>query len=309
MSSKVEAVLIAGPTASGKSALAVRVARELGGTLVNADSMQVYRDLRIISNRPSPEEEAEAPHRLFGSVDGAVNFSAGRYVAAAASVLADARDRDATPIFVGGTGLYFKALTEGLSDIPAVPDTVREAVRAAAEGRATPDLHRDLADRDPETALRLKTGDRQRILRGLEVLAAIGLPLSSFHEARLPGPLAGRRLACLYLVPDRAELRARIDRRFEAMIKAGAIDEVAALAERRLDPSLPVMRAHGVPGLLAHLRGEIGLEEAVRRGQSDTRAYAKRQFTWARHQMGGWTWTPPEGAAERLLAEAKADLT
>jgi tRNA dimethylallyltransferase len=302
MTSKVEAVLIAGPTASGKSALALQVAREIGGTVVNADSMQVYRDLRIITNRPTPGEESQAPHRLFGAVDGAVNFSAGRYAEAASALIKDLDRLGSTPIFVGGTGLYFKALTDGLSDIPAVPEAMRDRIRAGAEGRATPELHAELLQRDSETAARLKTNDRQRILRALEVVAATGRPLSSFQEGRIPGPLAGRRIARFFLAPDRVELRARIDGRFEAMMKAGALEEVAALAERRLDPALPVMRAHGVPGLLAHVRGELSLDDAIMRGQADTRAYAKRQFTWARHQMEGWTWAAPDRAAEQLRA-------
>jgi tRNA dimethylallyltransferase len=302
MTSKVEAILIAGPTASGKSALALQVAREIGGTVVNADSMQVYRDLRIITNRPVPEEESQAPHRLFGAVDGAVNFSAGRYVEAASALINDLDRLGSTPIFVGGTGLYFKALTDGLSNIPAVPEAMRDRIRAGAEGRATAELHAELLQRDSETAVRLKANDRQRILRALEVLAATGRPLSSFQDGRIPGPLAGRRIARVFLAPDRVELRARIDERFEAMMKAGALEEVAALADRRLDPALPVMRAHGVPGLLAHVRGELSRYDAVVRGQADTRAYARRQFTWARHQMEGWTWAAPDRAAEQLRA-------
>ncbi|NNM71447.1 tRNA (adenosine(37)-N6)-dimethylallyltransferase MiaA [Enterovirga aerilata] len=300
MSSKVEAVLIAGPTASGKSALAIEVARELGGAVVNADSMQVYRDLRVVTNRPTPDEEAEVPHLLFGTVDGAENFSVGRYLQAAKAVLRDLGRDGRIPILVGGTGLYFKALAEGLSDIPPVPEEVRARVRDDAAGRPAPELHAALAVRDPETARRLRPGDSQRILRALEVLAATGRPLSSFHDGRVPGPLAGRRLARVFLAPDRTALRARIDRRFEAMVREGALDEAAALAARGLDPALPVMRAHGVPGLLAHLRGEVSLEEAIRRGQADTRAYAKRQFTWARHQMDGWTWAAPQEASARL---------
>ena len=306
MSSTVEAVLIAGPTASGKSALALELARELGGAIVNADSMQVYRDLRILTNRPTPEEEQQAEHRLFGEIDGAVNFSAGRYVEAASGLIGELDRRGAMPIFVGGTGLYFKALTDGLSDIPPVPEAVRDAVRAGADARTSPELHALLAERDPETAFRLKPGDRQRILRALEVVAATGQSLSTFQASRIPGPLAGRKIARLFLAPDRSELRARIDRRFEAMIRAGALDEVAALAERALDPALPVMRAHGVPGLLSHLRGDVSLDEAILRGQADTRAYAKRQFTWARHQMEGWTWVAPDGAAEQVRAMIRA---
>ena len=300
MSAGIEAILIAGPTASGKSALALQIAREIGGTIVNTDSMQVYRDLRIITNRPTPEEEAEAPHRLFGTVDGAINFSAARFVEAATPVITELRQGRSTPIFVGGTGLYFKALTDGLSDIPAVPDEVRRAIRDENQDRPAADMHARLAEQDPETAGRLKPGDRQRVLRALEVMAATGRSVSSFQRDRVPGPLAGMRLVRIFLAPDRAELRTRIDGRFEAMLGAGALAEVAGLAARQLDPALPVMRAHGVPGLLAHLRGEIGLNEAIRRGQADTRAYAKRQFTWARHQMEGWTWAEPDIAYARM---------
>jgi tRNA dimethylallyltransferase len=293
--SRIGAVLIAGPTASGKSALAVRLAQRLGGVVINADSMQVYRDLRVLTARPSRDEEALAPHRLYGHVDGAVNYSVGRYMDDAARVLGE-MEGDAVPIFVGGTGLYFKALTEGLSDMPAVPDEVREGVRRMSEGVETAELHKILAGRDPATALRLRPTDRLRIQRALEVHAATGRPLTSFHGARQPGPLGGRRLAKLFLAPDRDDLRRRIDERFRAMLESGALDEVRSLGERHLDPMLPVMRAHGVPGLLAHLRGEATLEEAIARGQGDTRRYAKRQFTWFRHQLADWEWVAPEAA-------------
>ncbi len=296
----VGAVLIAGPTASGKSALGIRLARALGGVVVNADSMQVYRDLRVLTARPDAAEEAATPHRLYGHVDGSVNYSVGHYVADAGRLL-DGLDPGSIPVFVGGTGLYFKALTEGLSRIPPVPDAVREAVRRESEGRDTPDLHRLLAERDPETARTLRPSDRLRVQRALEVFAATGRPLVSFHGEREPGLLAGRRLATLFLAPDRAVLRERIDRRFDAMVGAGALEEVRALAARRLDPMLPVMRAHGVPGLLRHLAGEVALEEAVARGQADTRAYAKRQFTWFRHQLQGFAWTAPEEAYEAVM--------
>ncbi|HEX2134556.1 MAG TPA: tRNA (adenosine(37)-N6)-dimethylallyltransferase MiaA [Microvirga sp.] len=301
----IRAVLIAGPTASGKSALAIRLARALGGTVVNADSMQVYRDLRVITARPTPDEEGLAPHRLYGHVDGAVNYSVGRYVADAVHVLA-ALEPGSLPIVVGGTGLYFKALTEGLSAIPAVPEAVREAVRRESEGVATPALHRRLAERDPATAATLRPSDRLRVQRALEVVAATGRPLVSFRGERQPGPLAGRPLAKVFLAPDRDELRRRIDARFRAMVEQGAVEEVAALARRRLDPMLPVMRAHGVPGLLAHLRGEATLEDAVAKGQADTRAYAKRQFTWFRHQLPDWTWVAPEEAFGTIEAAATA---
>ncbi|HEV7873693.1 MAG TPA: tRNA (adenosine(37)-N6)-dimethylallyltransferase MiaA [Enterovirga sp.] len=302
----IDAILIAGPTASGKSELALRLAETLGGAVVNADSMQVYRDLRILTARPSPEEEARAPHRLYGHIDGAVNYSAGLYVADAGALLERLRQDRILPIVVGGTGLYFKALTEGLSDMPPVPDAVRAEIRAWAEGRPTPELHASLAARDPVGAERLRPSDRQRILRALEFHAATGKPLSAYQAARVPGPLHARRLAKIFVAPERAELRARIDGRFVAMMEAGALDEVAALAGRGLDPALPVMRAHGVPGLLAHLRGEISLDEAVARGQADTRAYVKRQFTWGRHQMPDFLPVEPErafAAAMELVAQ------
>ena len=288
------ALLIAGPTASGKSAAALALARRFGAAIVNADSMQVYRDLRILTARPSPEEERLAPHRLFGVIDGALNFSAGRWARAAGEVLAETKERPV--VFVGGTGLYFRALTEGLSEIPSVPEAVRAEVRAKAEGRATPELHDELQARDPETAARLNAADRQRILRALEVIAATGRPLVSFLGARAAPALKPGEWAGLYLAPDRAELGQRIDARFGAMLAQGALDEVAALQERRLDPALPVMRAHGVPHLIGHLEGRLTLDEAASRSKLDTRHYAKRQFTWARHQLSGFRWVAPEEA-------------
>ncbi len=289
------ALLIAGPTASGKSAAALALARRFGAAIVNADSMQVYRDLRILTARPSPEEERLAPHRLFGVIDGALNFSAGRWARAAGEVLAETKERPV--VFVGGTGLYFRALTEGLSEIPSVPEAVRAEVRAKAEGRATPELHDELQARDPETAARLNPSDRQRILRALEVVAATGRPLVSFLGARATPALTPGEWAGLYLAPDRAELGQRIDARFDAMLAQGALDEVAALIERRLDPALPVMRAHGVPHLIGHIEGRLTLDEAASRSKLDTRHYAKRQFTWARHQLSGFRWVAPEEAA------------
>lgn len=298
------AILIAGPTASGKSGLATALARLVDGVVVNTDSMQVYADLRRLSARPSIEEEAMAPHRLYGHVDGAVNYSAGHFARDADALLAGLRGR--TPIFVGGTGLYFRALEEGLSNLPPVPDDVRRAVRARAEDRPTDALHADLARLDPAGAQALRPTDRARIMRALEIFAATGRPISAFHGEPVAGPLSGRPLLKLFLAPERDILRQRIDDRFVAMMGEGALDEVAALRQRGLDPLLPIMRAHGVPGLIAHLDGTISLAEAIRRGQGDTRRYAKRQFTWFRHQMGeDWTWTAPERAlalAERLIS-------
>ncbi|MDB5569670.1 MAG: tRNA ((37)-N6)-dimethylallyltransferase MiaA [Hyphomicrobiales bacterium] len=295
-----DAILIAGPTASGKSALAIDLARSIGGEVVNADSMQVYRDLRVITARPSPGEEALAPHALFGHVDAGVNYSVGRWLEDAGAAIADVHGRGRTPILVGGTGMYFKALTQGLSEIPAVPDEVRAAVRAAAEGVDPAELHARLAARDPQTAARLRPSDPQRIVRALEIFEATGRPLASFQGQRAAPLLPAGAWRGVFVAPDRAALNARIDARFEAMLAGGALEEVRALMERGLDPGLPAMRAHGVPGLIAWMRGEVSREEAVARGQRDTRAYAKRQFTFARHQLPGLEWAAPGEAAGRL---------
>lgn len=298
----LQAVLIAGPTASGKSALALELATRVNGLVVNTDSMQVYRDLRIITARPTSEEEALAPHALYGAVDGAENFSVSRWLAAAAEGLAAARVAGRMPIFVGGTGLYFKALTQGLSDIPPVPAAVRAETRAWAEGRPPEELHAALATRDPATAARLRPSDPQRLLRALEVHAATGVSLATLQERRGAPLLDITRCAAVFLAPDRAALRSRIDARFEAMMAAGALDEVRALGARGLDPMLPVMRAHGVPPLLRHLAGALDLAAAVEAGKADTRRYIKRQATFARHQLPSFEWVEPKDASALLSA-------
>jgi tRNA dimethylallyltransferase len=290
------AVLIAGPTASGKSALALALARKSGGVIINTDSMQVYRDLSVLTARPSAEDEAEVPHRLYGYVDAAVNFSAGAWVADAGSVLSEARAHDRLPIFVGGSGLYFKALTRGLSAVPPIPPEVREAVRARLERDGVKALHAELQRRDPVSAGRLKPRDRIRIARALEVIEATGRSLPEWHREGLPPLLPPGTFRALFLSPERDLLYARIDARFETMLKAGALDEVAQLAARHLDPLLPAMKAHGVPALIRHLKGEITLAEASEIGRADTRHYAKRQFTWFRHQLGEFEWMTPEAA-------------
>lgn len=263
--------------------------------------MQVYRDLSIITARPTAAEMALAPHRLYGTVDAAEAFSVGRWVEAAAADIAAASAAGAMPIVVGGTGLYFRALTAGLSAIPPVSPEMRERVRREAAGRAPADLHAALAARDPETAARLRPSDPQRIVRAIEVFEATGRPLIQWQQdGREAAVLAGFDLATVFLTVEREMLRQRIDRRFEAMMADGALDEVAALGARRLDPALPAMRAHGVPGLLAHLAGEVSLADAVARGQRDTRAYAKRQETWFRNQMPEARWLTPVRAAEEL---------
>ena len=295
-----KAVLIAGPTASGKSALALELAQKTGGVIINADSMQVYRDLRVITARPTPEEEAKVPHRLYGHVDAAVNFSAGHWVADAAAVLAEVRTQNRLPIFVGGSGLYFKALTRGLSAVPPIPPAIREGVRARLERDGVEALHAKLAQRDPDTAKCLKPRDRTRIARALEVVEATGRSLTDWHREGLPPLLPSGEFSALFLAPDRDQLYAHIDARFDAMLKAGALEEVAALAARHLDPLLPAMKAHGVPALLGHLRGETTLAEAAAIGRANTRHYAKRQFTWFRHQLPEFQWVKPEEAGRWL---------
>ena len=300
--SAISALLIAGPTASGKSALAIRVAQETGGVVVNADSMQVYGDLRTLSARPSPDEERAAEHRLFGHVDGAVNYSVGRWVEDARDLLADLAQGGQLPIFTGGTGLYFKALLQGLSEIPAVPEEVRARVRAEAGGLAPQEIHTRLRAVDPETAARLRPTDPQRNLRALEVFAATGQPLASFQNRRAAPLLDPATTAAFFLLPERAALKARIDARFHAMMEQGALGEVEGLAARGLDPALPVMRAHGVPGLIDYLRGDATLAEAIARGQRDTRAYSKRQVTFVRHQLPEFAMVAPEQGWEALAA-------
>ena len=295
-----KAMLIAGPTASGKSALALALAQETSGVVVNADSMQVYRDLRVITARPRSDEEAAVPHRLYGHVDAAVNFSAGSWVVDAAKVLAEARSQNRLPIFVGGSGLYFKALTRGLSAVPPIPPEIREGVRARLERDGVEALHAELAQSDPASAERLKPRDRTRIARALEVVEATGRSLTDWHRDGLPPLLPPGEFSALFLAPDRDQLYARIDARFDAMLKAGALEEVAALAARRLDPLLPAMKAHGVPALIRHIRGEIPLEEAAMIGRADTHHYAKRQFTWFRHQLPEFSWVKPEEAGKWL---------
>lgn len=291
-----KALLIAGPTASGKSALALELAQKCGGVVINADSMQVYRDLRIITARPTVEDEARVPHWLYGHVDAAINFSAGAWVADAANALEEARAQGRVPIFVGGSGLYFRALTRGLSAVPPIPSGIREAVRARLERDGVEALHAELARRDPVSAGRLKPRDRTRIARALEVIEATGRALPDWHREGLPPLLPPQRFSALFLAPEREALYARIDARFDAMLDGGAIPEVQALAARQLDPLLPAMKAHGVPVLIRHLRGEVTREAAADYARTETRQYAKRQFTWFRHQLPEFEWVTPEAA-------------
>jgi len=301
-----KAVLIAGPTASGKSALALELALATDGVVINADSMQVYRDLRIITARPTAADEALVPHRLYGHVDAAVNFSAGAWVSDAAKALDGARAQGRLPIFIGGTGLYFKALTAGLSVVPPIPAEVRDDVRARLERNGVEALHAELARRDPPAAGRLNLRDRTRIARALEVIEATGRSLLDWQQEGQPPLLPKDSFRAVFLAPERDELYARIDARFDAMLGAGALREVERLAARHLDPLLPAMKAHGVPALIRHLRGGLSLEEAAGIGRADTRHYAKRQFTWFRHQLPEFEWVRPNEARGWLATMVSA---
>lgn len=300
-------ILLAGPTASGKSALALRLAQALGGVIINADSMQVYRDLRIITARPTPAEEAAAPHRLYGHVDAAENYSVGRWCVDASAALVEAERNGWRPIVVGGTGLYFAALTEGLAAVPPIPAEVRAVVRQRLKCEGIAPLYEELARRDPASAERLMPGDRSRITRALEVVLATGRSLTDWHRDGMKPALDARRAVKIFLTVERAELYRRIDARFDAMLASGAIEEVKALAARGLDPSLPAMKAHGVPWLIRQLRGEITLAEAAEGGKRDTRRYTKRQGTWFRHQLPDWTWVAPAEAEETIKRIANSE--
>ena len=279
--------LIAGPTASGKSALALRLAQVIGGEMVGADSMQIYRDLAILTARPTPADEALAPHHLYGVADAADAWSVGRWLRAALAELDKIAARGRPAIIVGGTGLYFRALTEGLADIPPVSAAVRAATGARFEEEGEARFRQALAAEDLQSAARIAPGDRQRLVRAAEVLAATGRSLSDWHgdaQARL----ASGSWTAVVVDPPRGELYRRCDARLAAMAGAGAMDEVQALLARGLDPKLPAMKAVGVRELAAALRGDTPLPAAIAKAQQETRRYAKRQLTWFRRQTPDW---------------------
>ncbi len=283
-----DALLIAGPTASGKSALALAIAKATGGVVVNADSMQLYDGLRVLTARPTPEEEAGAEHRLYGFVDPRIAFSVGDYVRAAAPLLAELKQERRLAVLVGGTGLYFRALTDGLADVPPIPAELMAQVEAMPPGQ----LHEALSREDPDSAARLSPADAPRLQRALAVVRATGLTLGAWRRDATAPVLGPGRWTGLFLAPEREALYARIDLRFEAMMAEGALDEAAAIRDLDLPGNRGVMKAHGMPHLIAHLEGRLQLEEAIRLGQRDTRNYAKRQFTWARRFMTDWRWAP-----------------
>lgn len=282
------AILIAGPTASGKSALALRLAEETGGSVINADSMQVYRELRVLTARPSAADESRVPHLLYGHVPAEQAYSAGRYSREAAAAIAEVRATGRGPIIVGGTGLYFRALLQGLSPIPAIPDDVRAHWRAEAQRLEPAALHQLLATRDAEMAARLNPTDPQRVTRALEVLEATGRSLAYWQQQPGEAVLQEAETDRLVVMPDRDELYRRCDARFALMLEQGALEEVAALARLRLDSGLPAMRALGVAPLMQHLAGDISRDQAIEAATTETRQYAKRQLTWLRSNMSSW---------------------
>jgi tRNA dimethylallyltransferase len=287
---RFDAVLIAGPTASGKSAAALALAEHIGGVVINADSMQVYREAPILTAQPSAADKVRAPHLLYGHVDVREVYSVGRWRDDAIAALDQARAMNRVPIFVGGTGLYFTALTDGLAAIPAIPAPIRDAARALLDEIGVEALHARLAAADPLTASRLRATDPQRTLRAWEVLQATGRPLAQWQDAPTT-PLLTGRVAAFVLDPPRAALRARIARRFEQMVDAGGLEEAVALAD--IDPALPSAKLLGLRPLQALAAGQLGRGRALEIAITATRQFAKRQMTWFRHRMPHYIWFDP----------------
>jgi tRNA dimethylallyltransferase len=296
-------IVIGGPTASGKSTLALRLAEACAGVIVNADSMQLYRELRIVTARPSPADEARVPHRLYGVLAADQPGSAGSWLPMAKAAIDAAQAQGRPAIVVGGTGLYLHALLHGLADVPPVPAEARAAAAALYRQLGGPAFHAELRARDPVMAARLAPHDRQRLIRAFEVVEATGRSLAAWQAdpptcVALPQPVTG-----IALMPPRAEVYARIGRRLEGMIAAGALDELQALRSLGLSPELPLLKAVAVRELLGHLEGRSDLDAALARATIQTRRYAKRQLTWLRHQLPGLTPVARFGNAADIMAE------
>jgi tRNA dimethylallyltransferase len=286
-----DAVLIAGPTASGKSAQALALAEEIGGVLINADSMQVYREAPILTAQPSEADKARVPHLLYGHVGVAELYSVGAWRTDAVKALAHARAMQRTPVFVGGTGLYFMALTDGLAEVPPTPPEIRDAARALLDDIGVEALHARLTDRDPLTASRLRASDPQRVLRAFEVFEATGRPLAEWQSGAGEPVLKDKRIAAFVLDPPRLDLRARIASRFETMVDQGGLEEARQLAG--LDPGLPAAKLLGLRPLQALAAGTLTKAEALDAAITATRQFAKRQMTWFRHRMPHYIWYDP----------------
>ena len=300
----VDAVLIAGPTTSGKSALALALAAEINGAVINADSMQVYTETRILTARPTDEDTARAPHLLYGHVGVNETYSAGRYQAEAAHALRTTRESGRVPIFAGGTGMYFGVLTEGLALVPAIPSGVREAAEARRNAIGAEAFHAELAKRDPVAGGKLRASDTQRTLRAWEVFEATGRPLSEWQQEMSEPLLANMNVARFILAPPRDVLHQRINHRFDAMLAAGAMEEATALE----NPSSTAAKILGLRELRAAADGVLPLDEAVEQAKARTRQYAKRQMTWFRHRMADWNWAETQELSNilPLLMDAAA---
>ncbi|MFF2319934.1 tRNA (adenosine(37)-N6)-dimethylallyltransferase MiaA [Agrobacterium sp. NPDC058088] len=289
-----DAILITGPTASGKSALALRLARQRNGVVINADSMQVYDTLQVLTARPSHDEMEGVPHCLYGHVAASSLYSTGEWLRDVSALLADLRGQGRFPVIVGGTGLYFKALTGGLSDMPAIPEGIREGLRSRLVEEGAAVLHAELKRRDPAMADALQSGDGQRIVRALEVLEATGKSIRDFQRATGPMIVDPERVQKFVVLPERPVLHDRINRRFEAMMDSGAVEEVQALLALDLAPDATAMKAIGVSQIADMLAGRMSQAEVIERSAAATRQYAKRQMTWFRNQMGDdWTRIQP----------------
>jgi len=287
-----QALLIAGPTASGKSALSLRLAKDLNGVVINADSMQVYDGMRVLTACPSVEDEQAAPHKLYRFLDAEETCSAAFWAAQAMAEIESAWQAGQVPIVIGGTGMYFKVLLEGIAHIPDIDTAVRETVRAECDEKGSEHLHKELAIADSVIAERLSPNDSQRVCRAVEVYRSTGKALSQWHRDTEPGLLQAADTAGfvnkLVLSPEREELYERCNRRFDIMLSEGAIDEVKALMQRSLPTSLPAMRALGVPQLIMYLQGKHNLDEVSEEAKMQTRRFAKRQLTWFRNQFSEW---------------------
>ena len=294
------AILIHGPTASGKTELSIEIARKLDGEIVNADSMQVYRELSVISARPGEVEMAGIPHHLFGQAPASERYSTGQWLEQARPVIEDIQKRGKTAVVVGGTGLYLMALIEGLSDIPPVPEETRHEVLEILKSDGVRGLKIRLQSVDPEAASRIEENDRQRLARAYEVWLATGRALTDFQNNRSKPVLHDDEWLGVALTPPRSRLYARIDKRFEGMLMEGAMEEARALVGMDLDPELPAMKAHGMPWLSAFIRGEIDSSLAAENAKRDTRRYAKRQFTWIGRQFPFWPRIPSAELSTRM---------
>ncbi len=303
---KPTAVLIAGPTASGKSALALALAERIGGEIVNADSMQIYAELTVLTARPSAAEMARVTHHLYGHVSVREAYSVARYQADAARAIASVYAKGRVPVIAGGTGLYFAALTDGLADVPPVPASVRTAARTKLERIGAAELHAELAARDPQAGHALRPSDSQRVLRAYEVFEATGRSLMDWQKSAGRPALDAAAAAKFIIDVPRGTLRARIETRFRAMVENGAAEEAAALSG--LDPALPAAKILGVRELNAARDEQLGREDAIALAVTRTRQYAKRQMTWFRHRMAGWTWISTE-FERNILAEMLTSLT